>query len=497
MCMPFSCDRVVSRPKLAFVGLAAGVIALGLPARAAAHALGGRADLPIPVWLFGWTAAIVLVVSFVALAALWKRPQLERSDVYPFPDRLNAFLTSRPLDVALGAAGVALLGITLWTGFAGRQSATNNFAPTFIFIIFWLGLVPASVIFGNVFSAVNPWRALGRATSWVMNRIVGDQPPTALPYPPWLGHLPAAAGLFAFTWLELIAVDGQLPRSVAGGALVYTCAMLIGMAVYGVETWIERAEAFSLYFGLMSRIAPFGRQGDRIVLRRPLSGLANLTPQPAFVLFLAVMIGSVSFDGLQEGPVWAEIEPKIENGVDSALGLTGARLLADSIGLAAMVAIIYCFFLLGAAGIRYALRSGLPPGASSRAVESNRGLASLFGHSLVPIAVAYVGAHYLTLLILEGQGIASLISDPLGRGWDLFGTRSVSIDFGLIGATNGWYAQVAMVVAGHVAALVLAHDRAISLFGDSRAATRSQVGMLVVMVALTSFALWLLNKANA
>ncbi|MCY4086546.1 MAG: fenitrothion hydrolase [Actinomycetia bacterium] len=482
---------------LALVALAAAVIALALPASASAHALGGRADLPIPVWLFGWTAVIVLVISFVALGALWKRPQLERGEVRPLPRRLNAVLTSRALEVLLGAAGIALLGAMLWSGFAGRQSATNNFSPTFVFIIFWLGLVPASVLLGNVFSALNPWRSLGRAASWAIDRIFRGQAPAAPPYPTWLGHLPAAAGLAAFTWLELIAVGGQLPRSVAAAALVYTCVTLIGMAVYGVDAWIERAETFSLYYGLMARIAPFERRGNQIVLRRPLSGLARLTPHPGFILFVAVMLGGVSFDGLQEGSVWAVIGPLIEDGVDSVFGIMGARLFADSVGLAAMVAIIYCVFLLGAAAIRHALRGKVAPAPSNPALQSSRGLSTLFAHSLVPIAVAYVGAHYLTLLILEGQGVASLISDPLGHGWDLFGTSSLGIDFGLIGAKNSWYTQVAMVVAGHVAALMLAHDRAVSLFGDSRAATRSQIGMLAIMVALTSFALWLLNNANA
>jgi hypothetical protein len=89
------------------------------------------------------------------------------------------------------------------------------------------------------------------------------------------------------------------------------------------------------------------------------------------------------------------------------------------------------------------------------------------------------------------------VSDPLGKGWDLFGTRDASINYGLIGATTTWYVQVVLVVLGHAAGLALAHDRALVLYDDPRAATRSQLWMLAVMIGFTSLALWLLSQANA
>ncbi|MFQ5426796.1 MAG: fenitrothion hydrolase, partial [Gaiellales bacterium] len=417
--------------------------ALAFPGTAAAHGIGSRADLPIPAWLFVWTASAVLVVSFVTLGALWKTPQLQGMHPKAFPAWASRALTGRPLEVLLGAASVFLLGVVLWSGFAGRQSATNNVSPTFVYITFWLGLVPASAILGNVYSAVNPWRSIGRAVGWTVRPLLGKQP-DAVPYPEWLGIVPAAAGLFGFAWLENVAVDGQLPRNVAAAALVYTCFTLIGMAVFGVERWTRRGEAFAVYFGLIARIAPFGRRGDEIVLRRPLSGLADLKPRPGTILLLSVMIGTVSFDGFAEGPVWVEIAPRLEDALDGALGATGARLLADSLGIVALVAVIYAFFRLGALTVR-ATAQGL-----RRVRRRVPKFAVLFVHSLVPIAVAYVGAHFISLFLLEGQGIASLVSDPLGRGWDLFGSRGSGINFGLITATNIWYLQVARVVAGHV-----------------------------------------------
>ncbi|MDX6375705.1 MAG: hypothetical protein QOE98_8, partial [Gaiellaceae bacterium] len=123
--------------------------------------------------------------------------------------------------------------------------------------------------------------------------------------------------------------------------------------------------------------------------------------------------------------------------------------------------------------------------------------ANVFAHSLVPIAFAYVSAHYFTLLLFQGQTIVPLASDPLGHGSDLFGTADRRIDYGLIGAESVWYIQVILVVVGHALALALAHDRALVLYRLQRDAVRSQFWMLGVMVVFTSLALFLLSQANA
>lgn len=465
------------------LGLAA--LALATPAPALAHGLAVRADLPIPTWLFGWTAGIVLVLSFVGLAAGWHRSRFEPYRTRPLPTWLAAALTSRAVEIALGAFGVFLLGVTVWSGLVGVPLVLDNFAPSFVYIAFILGLVPISILFGDVFRAVNPWFAIGKAFAWVMRLTARSELPPPLPFPDRLGHLPAAAGLVAFAWLELIAKGGQVPRTVAIATLVYTAVTFIGMAAFGVRPWIDRGESFSVYFGLFARLSPFERRDRSIVLRPPLAGLATLQPIRGTVLLLAVMLGSVTFDGAQEGPVWGWLAPRVEDGL-GFLSDEGARLLTSGLGLAACVALLYAFYRVGA----------LMAGRAGR-VDRPGALAGAFVHSLVPIAVAYVLAHYVSFMVLQGQGMAALISDPLGRGWDLFGTASAGIDFTLIDSSQVWYLQVALVVVGHVAGLVSAHDRALVLLGDSRAATRSQLWMLLIMVALTSFALWLLNNANA
>ena len=451
-----------------------------------AHGLVGRSDLPIPEWLFVWAAVIVLIVSFVALAILWPEPQLERERWRPLPGGLGRLLGSRAVEVLCGAIGVFLLGLVVYAGLRGAQSPTANFAPTFIYVIFWLALLPASILLGDVFKAFNPWRAIGRAVGSIAGKAARGGLPAPLAYPARLGHWPAAAGIFAFAVMELVASNGDRPENIAIATLIYSALTFIAMALYGVESWISRGEAFSVYFNLFSRISAIETRERVVGLRRPLSGLSALRPLPGTVPLLAVMIGSVTFDGASEAPIWTGIAPDIANFFqDVGLSPQNALEVTFLIGLIAGVLLVYSFYMLGSMGAQ-SVGGGF----------TTERLARAFVHSLVPIAFAYVAAHYLTLLLFQGQSIAFLASDPLGDGSDLFGTADSQIDYTIIGANATWYWWLGIVVTGHVAALTLAHDRALALYDEVKLAVRSQYWMLLVMVGFTILALWLLAQAN-
>ena len=455
------------------------------------HGISVRSDLPIPEWLFGWAAAMVLVVSFVALAVLWPEPRLQKPTWRPLPGGIGRVLASRPVEIVCGAIGVFLLGLTIYAGLKGTQSTTANFAPIFIYVIFWLGLVPLSVLFGDVFRAFNPWRAIGRGVAWIARTVSRGELPAPLEYPGWLGRWPAAAGIFCFATMELVASNGDKPESLAIAALVYSALTFIAMALYGVERWIDRGEAFSVYFNLFSRLSAVEtreRDGTREVgLRRPLSGLPQLEALPGTVAMVAVMIGSVSFDGFTGKRPWNSISPDIAQFFqDRGLSPEHSLELTFMLGLIGGVLFVAGFYWLGVLGAK-----------SVGGDFSAKRLAHEFAHTLVPIALAYVAAHYFTLLLFQGQGIFYLMSDPLGDGSDIFGTADTQIDYSLIGANATWYWQVAFVVGGHVAALILAHDRALALYDDAKLAVRSQYWMLAVMVGFTSLALWLLSSANS
>ena len=450
------------------------------------HGLVGRADLPIPEWLFGWAAAVVLLVSFAALSLLWREPKLESGEGFrPARPWLSRLLVNPVTEVLAGLIGVGLLVLVVVAGLAGVQSPPiSNFTPTFVYVIFWVGLVPASILLGDVFKAFNPWRAIARGTAFVASRVAGPLP-ASFPYPARLGHWPAVVTLLAFTWMELAYLDSDSPDMLAIAALVYTAITLIAIAVYGTDAWIEKGEGFSVYFNLFSRISPVVVRERRFGLRRPLSGLPRLTPLPGTVPLLIVMLGTVTFDGASEGDIWQDVGGWLRDrfaDIGFSAGASGE--LSFTVGMIIGIAVIALIYAVGIAGAR------------TIGHESQSTLSRTFVHTLVPIAAVYAIAHYFSFLTYNGQAIIYLASDPLGEGWDLFGSADKGIDYSVIGATAIWYVQVGALVVGHVCGLVLAHDRALSVYQRVRDAVRSQYWMLGVMIAYTTFGLWLLAQAN-
>jgi len=379
---------------------------------------------------------------------------------------------------------VGILVLTIWSGLAGSQSPTANFAPTFIYVVFWVGLVPASLLLGDVFRAFNPWRAIARGTGWAAARVVGPLP-TPFRYPAWLGRWPAVVGLFGFAWMELSYTNGSDPSTLAVATLVYSAVTLIAIACFGTEAWIGRGETFSVYYNLFSRVSAIEVRDGRLGVRRLLSALPRLEPLPGTVALLIVMIGTVAFDGASEGKPWVDVAPDIQDFFTSlGFSLSTALEIAFTLGMLIAIGLVAAIYLLGIAGVRTLDRRPLVTVARS------------YMHTLVPIAAAYVLAHYFSLLVYNGQAIAYLASDPLGDGSDLFGTAGRAIDYGVINASGIWYVQVGVLVAGHVCGLILAHDRALAMYEKARAATTSQYWMLAVMVAFTTGGLFLLSQAN-
>jgi len=446
-----------------------------------AHGIVGREDLPIPRWLFAWAAVVVLVASFVALAVLWPAPRLESA-------RARAVLRApRFLEVVCGALGVAFFALVVYAGFAGIQQVELNIAPIAVWVLVWVGVPVLSIFLGDVFRAFNPWRAIGRAVGWVSARVGGDRASEPLPYPERLGRWPAAVGLLAIAVVELAYTQRDDPSTLSVLLLAYAAVQFVGMSLYGVETWTRRGDPLAVYFSLFAALAPLRWHDGRLELRRPLTGITELDPLPGTVALVVVSIGSTSFDGFSEGPLWTDALVEIQ-AVLTGLGLgpTFALEVGDAAGLVLMVLLVALLYRLGVAGMRTVDRSH-----DAAALEGR------FVHSLVPIAFAYLLAHYFSLLVFQGQATAYLASDPLGNGGDIFGTASASIDYSVVGANAIWYVQVGALVVGHVAGLVLAHDRALRVFSDARSATRSQYWMLAVMIAFTSLGLWLLSSSNA
>lgn len=456
------------------LALAACLALLALvPSSAAAHGLVGRLDLPVPQWLFAWAAAVVLVVSFVGLTVGWRTPRLERS-----PRRTVARVPAL-LDHALGAVGVVLFALVVFAGLFGEQAPAQNLAPTAVYVVFWVGIPILSIFVGDIFRAISPWRAIGRLLAHL-------RPVDARPYPAQIGRLPAAVGIVLFAWVELVAPFGDEPRIVAGLALAYAVVQILGIRRYGLEAWTTHADAFGATFSLFAAISPLEWRDRTLRLRRPLAGLADAATPIGTVALLCALIGTTSFDGASGGEIWATNAPDWYSALED-LGLPAdvATSFVDTLGLAVSIGLIALLYRLGADGI-----------ASVRRGADRRRLALRFAPSLAPIAVAYLVAHYFSLLVFQGQALGFMVSDPLANGADLFGTAGAGIDLGVVSASAIWYVQAASLIVGHVAGLALAHDRALVLFKHPRDATRSQYWMLAVMVGYTCLGLWLLSSVG-
>jgi hypothetical protein len=432
-----------------------------------------------------YAASLVLILSFVALGVLWRRPLLEgRDQGRPLSERWQRVVLWVGWRIMLGALAIGLLALVWLAALVGEPDAGDNLAPTFVYVVFWLGLVPLVVVFGNLWSVLSPWRAAADAVAWAWSKTGRDWEPAAA-YPERLGRWPAAGLLLAFATLELAYPRSAEPRTLALAIVVYSWVTWAGMLLFGRRKWIENGEAFHVFFEFLALIAPFAvqeRDGRRVVVvRPPLAGLTARQDTPGTVAFVAVMLGSVAFDGFSRTNWWQDRLYDLESRyiVDSP---RTADLVATAFNLLGLLIAVGAVALLFLAAVYVA-----------RLVSGTRGsLAPLFVGSLVPIALAYSVAHYFTLLINQGQFAIPLFSDPFGRGWDLLGTDGYQPS--LFNSPNAiWYTQVAVLVVGHVLGLALAHDKAVAIWGSARTAVRTQYAMLALMVLYTSAGLWLLS----
>jgi hypothetical protein len=450
-----------------------------------AHGIGGVRDPVIPLWLFYYAASLTLILSFVALGVLWRKPLLEGRDRgRPLGERWQRLILWMGWRILLGGLSIGLLVLVWLAALVGEPDAGDNLAPTFVWVLFWLGLLPVVVIFGNLWSVLSPWRAAADALAWVWSKAGRSWEPAA-EYPARLGRWPAAALLLAFATLELAYPRSAEPRTLALAIVIYSWITWAGMLLYGRRAWTENGEAFHAYFGLLSLIAPFAvqeRDGRRVVVvRPPLAGLTTRQDTPGTVAFVAVMLGSVAFDGISRASWWQDRLYDLE-----------ARYIVDSPGTADLVATGFNLLGLLVAVVAVSLLFLAAVRAAQAVSGTREQLTSVFVASLIPIALAYAIAHYFTLLVNQGQFGIPLASDPFGRGWDLFGTSDFQPS--LFNDPNAiWYVQVGVLVVGHVLGLTLAHDRAVAIWGSARTAVRTQYAMLALMVLYTCTGLWLLS----
>ncbi len=494
-------------------GIAALVAAFAIASPAGAHGFGDRYDLPVPFSLWVGGAAFAIVLSFLVMGLFLRRPAIAGG--YP---RLNllrwrgARILAEP---RLWWAGrticVALLALTIAAGLFGNQDPTRNMAPTAVWVIWWVGIAYLSALLGNVWMIVNPWSALFAS----VERFIDSGIERRSGYPRALGVWPAVLLFGGFAWTELAFNGRTVPAQLAWLIVGYSLITWAGMAVFGRLVWLSHGDPFATAFGLLARFAPIelrvsnmrwchlcdghcagaggcvnclecfvqALQSEReLNLRPPASGLLDADDvTPSMVVFVLMLLSTVTFDGFMATGPWSAIENTL---YAIAPGGPEPKLtFAVTTGLVGFILLFVLIYRIFARGI-----------AAAAEHESSSRVATMFVLSLVPIALAYHLAHYFSYLLIQGQLAIPFASDPFGFGWNLLGTAHIRPNIGLVDARVAWYTAVVAIVGGHIVAVYIGHVVALREFRDPEAAIKSQFVMLVLMVGYTTASLWILAQ---
>ncbi len=433
-----------------------------------AHGIGGAQDLPISPMLAIAGAVAALTVSFTVLAVAWRTPRYEGGATgRPAPRWLASSVDSAAWRITLKAIGMVLLAYTLWAAVAGKDLLTNPVFGMF-YVLLWVGLVPASLLLGPVWKAISPVRTITE----LLARVARTDPEHGLKtYPARLGYWPASVTLFSFVWMELVFPRPDELGPVRLWIACYLALMVIGGLVFGTR-FLERVDPFEVYSSLVARLSPWGRRGAALVVRSPLANLATTPVAPGLVAVVAVLFGSTGFDSFQDSSFWVT---RVQDS-SMPLLLNNLALLAFCVGVGAVLAV-------------GTMTTGVGPDTPRRTLPSQ------FAHSVVPIVVGYVVAHYLSFFVLSGQTTLVQMSDPLSTGANLLGTADWNVSYWLLNhPTFLADTKVLAVVAGHVLGVVAAHDRAIALLPRRHQLT-GQLPLLAAMIVFTVGGLFLLFSA--
>ncbi|KRD12064.1 hypothetical protein ASE48_31780 [Mycobacterium sp. Root265] len=417
-----------------------------------AHGLGGSADLPIPFTYAVVGAAWTLTFTFAVVALAWRTPRFDPDTPgRPLPGWVTTVVDASLTRWLVAAAGLAFTGWVAVAAVTGPQDSRNAL-PGVFYVLLWVGLVALSLFLGPVWRAISPVRTVLR-----LLRVTRDR------YPRRLGYRPAAAGLFAFVWLELASPDPGSLTAVEIWLLIYLAVTLVGGLLSGPR-WCARADPFEVYSMIASRCAPWRRNADgRIAIGNPFNQLLTLPVRPGTVTVLAVLLGSTAFDSFSAMPGWRNF---VDSHTSSAWGASGYK----TVGLLVFIAVVAVTFSLAAAAT----------GGVDR--EGRRALPGLMAHSLIPIVIGYVFAHYLTYLIEKGQQtVHALMGSPDAQVYYL-----LSMHPSVLASL-----KVGFVLLGHVAGVIAAHDRALRVLPKGHQMT-GQLTMMLVMVGYTFTGLYLL-----
>jgi hypothetical protein len=445
-----------------------------------AHGLGGSSDLPVPYAYSVIGAAWALTFTFALVAFAWRRPRFDPlKPGHPLPAALTALVDS---PVTRGFAAAGALAFTAWVvlaGLCGPQTQANALLGVF-YVLLWVGLVAASLLFGPVWRVISPVRTV----YLLLQRVTpGRLARPRLSYPEAWGYRPAALGLFAFVWMELASPNPASLPWVKCWLLIYAMVLLGGAWLCG-QRWFARVDPFGVYSMAVSRLSPFRRDPEtgRIAIGNPFDHLVSLPIRPGVVAILAVLLGSTAFDSFSSSATWRNFADRLAKDVGD-VPVTVSLSALRTVGLVIFISVVALTFSSAAQAT----------GGIDR--EQRRALPGQMAHSLIPIVVGYIFAHYLSYLVERGQQAVFALADPFGRGWNPLGLAHLHVAYLLsMHPTLLAVTKVSCVVTGHIVAVIAAHDKALRLLPAGHQLT-GQLTMMLVMVGYTFTGLYLLFSA--
>ena len=484
-----------------------------------AHGIGSRSDLPLPFWVFSVNAVAALIASFLLLAILWPvsrlAKQAEGRNVLPPRARWLGIVLAN----LIRAASLLLFAVVLWAALFSPLGSGASIAPVTIFVMFWVGVQFMAAIFGDIWRLLSPWDTLAALGAWIKGLVLGmsgrehprkrvdlpansDTAKGALlfvkPPPRWVSGSFAVAAVAVFLWMELVHPEPNDTRLMGWLIFSYTILVLAGASLWG-RKWFRESEGFAVLFNMIGAMGLFfaptpqasagtgpasaGRSSshDRLKIRWPMTGLAKLKMTYSRTALVLVVLGCTTFDGLSGTLWWTNLQRGRSGWETVPMATLGFAVCVLAVALGYYLAMAVAVKLLGQQ-------------AETPFARQVVRLGQQFSHSLVPLLVAYSVAHYFSLFVFEGQDFIALLSDPFALGWDLFGTAHFSINYRAVSAELIAWVQALSIVIGHVAGVMVAHDRAVELF-PRRLALKSQYPLLAVMVGYTITGLLLLLKA--
>lgn len=461
--------------------LSIAVLAL-VPTSVFAHGFGQRIDLPVPLFLYLFGAGAVVALSFILLGLVSRRLTHWLYE-YPIHNLTKhtwfRILSSRKVVESIKLLVVGFFLTALASGIWGDQNSAFNMLPTVVWVLFAVGIPFFSAFIGDIWKVVNPLKTLFEYAEGVLKRMrvtVADQPWSVA----W-GVWPAFALFFAFRWVENVSLDSATPFPLAMFVTLYTVVTFTGMALLGKETWLKHGDPFSVFFSFLSRfsITEAKEVGGRteIYLRPPAVGLLQGEASVSQTAFVVLMLSSVAADGMLSTPFF-------QNLFSSLLGAGLPWAVVGTVGLAGL----FTVFTIVYAGFSLLTKTVSSDSATTFEVMRR------FIYSLLPISIAYEIAHYLSILVVEGQRILYLVSDPFGKGWNLFGTANYEISYTVLNLKMLWNVQVTLIVVGHVIAVIIAHAIAERYYKNKQKALISQYPMLALMIFYSCLSLWIMAQ---